>query len=431
MVSGIEWLYPTHVEFDYSAMSSRLDRPSSVYQSEQAFSEPSEGRIDFWSLLVILAVRRRLILTLTLAGLIVGVILSFALKPTFTAEATILPPQQAVSASSLMGQLGSLAGAASLGGGSSFGFKSPADMYIGILQSRTIADHVIAACDLKKVYKTKYLADTRVALKLHVTFETGKDNLIHLSVKDKDPNRASQIANSYLDQLYILNSDLASSEAAQRRGFYEQRLADERAALSDAEVALRNTQQKTGVIQLSGQASSIINSIATARAQLASREVELQSLRTFATEENPDAIRLQEEISALRANLINLENSQRSVQPGDVQLPAGQVPEAALEYERQARELKYHETLFDLLSRQSEAARLDEAKAAPILQVVDHAVPPDKKSGPPRTLITIGLTFLGFLFACLWSVASALLEKMRHIPEQAQKLEALRSAFRP
>jgi tyrosine-protein kinase Etk/Wzc len=199
-----------------------------------------------------------------------------------------------------------------------------------------------------------------------------------------------------------LNSDLASSEAAQRRGFYEQRLADERAALSDAEVALRNTQQKTGVIQLSGQASSIINSIATARAQLASREVELQSLRTFATEENPDAIRLQEEISALRANLINLENSQ-----------------------------KYHETLFDLLSRQSEAARLDEAKAAPILQVVDHAVPPDKKSGPPRTLITIGLTFLGFLFACLWSVASALLEKMRHIPEQAQKLEALRSAFRP
>jgi tyrosine-protein kinase Etk/Wzc len=410
-------------------MSSRLDRPSSLYQSEQAFSEPSQDRVDFWSVLVILAVRWRLILALTIGGLIVGVIVSFAMKPTFTAEATILPPQQSVSSASLMGQLGSIAGAASLGGGGSFGLKSPADMYIGILQSRTIADHVISTCDLKKVYKTKYLADTRVALKLHVTFETGKDNLIHLSVKDKDPNRASQIANSYLDQLYILNSDLASSEAAQRRGFYEQRLADEKAALSDAEVALRNTQQKTGVIQLSGQAASIINAIATARAQLASREVELQSIRTFATQENPDAIRLEEEISALRANLISLENSQRSIQPGDVQLPAGQVPEAALQFERQARELKYHETLFELLSRQSEAARLDEAKSAPVLQVVDHAVPPDKKSGPPRTLITIGCAFLGFLMACLWSFAMAAIERMKLVPGQAQKLEDLRSAL--
>jgi tyrosine-protein kinase Etk/Wzc len=409
-------------------MPSRLDRPSSLYQSEQGISEPSDARIDFWAALLILALRRRLIFALTLGGMILGVVLSDVLKPTFTAEATILPPQQSVSTSSLMGQLGSIAGAASLGGG--LGLKNPADMYIGMLQSRTIADHVISACDLAKVYKTKYLADTRAALKLHVTFETGKDNLIHLSVKDKDPNRASQIANSYLDQLYDLNSDLASSEAAQRRSFYERRLEDEKAALSEAEVAFRNVQQKTGVIQLSGQAASIISSIATARAQLASREVELQSMRTFATERNPDAIRVEEEISALRANLTSLENSQRAIQPGDVQLPAGQVPEAALQFERQARELKYHETLFDLLSRQSEAARLDEAKSAPILQVVDRAVPPDKKSGPPRTLITIGLTFLGFLIACLWSFAAASLEKMKRDPEQAHKLRAIRSAFR-
>jgi tyrosine-protein kinase Etk/Wzc len=399
-------------------MPSRLDRPSSLYQSEQGISEPSDARIDFWAALLILALRRRLIFALTLGGMILGVVLSYVLKPTFTAEATILPPQQSVSTSSLMGQLGSIAGAASLGGG--LGLKNPADMYIGMLQSRTIADHVISACDLAKVYKTKYLADTRAALKLHVTFETGKDNLIHLSVKDKDPNRASQIANSYLDQLYDLNSDLASSEAAQRRSFYERRLEDEKAALSEAEVAFRNVQQKTGVIQLSGQAASIISSIATARAQLASREVELQSMRTFATERNPDAIRVEEEISALRANLTSLENSQRAIQPGDVQLPAGQVPEAALQFERQARELKYHETLFDLLSRQSEAARL----------VVDRAVPPDKKSGPPRTLITIGLTFLGFLIACLWSFAAASLEKMKRDPEQAHKLRAIRSAFR-
>jgi tyrosine-protein kinase Etk/Wzc len=388
----------------------------------------AEENIDLWGVTLILALTWRRILRFTLGALILGIVVSFVLRPTYTATATILPPQQSTSTAStmMMGQLGSLAGAGGLAG---LGLKSPADMYIGILESRTIADHVISTCHLKELYKAKTLVDARVALKRHVTFETGKDNLIHLSVKDDSPNRASDIANSYLDQLYNLNSELATSEASQRRVFYDKRLADEKAALSDAEIALRNTQQKTGLILLSGQASSIINSIAQARAQLASREVELQSMRTFATEENPETIRLQEEIAALRSNLANLENSQRTIQPGDVQLPAGQVPEAALEYERQFRDLKYHITLFDLLSRQSEAARLDEAKSAPIIQVIDHAVPPDKKSGPPRKLITIGFAFFGFCVACLWSLAAAALERLEQNPEKAQKLRVLRSAF--
>ena len=152
-------------------------------------------------------------------------------------------------------------------------------------------------------------------------------------------------------------------------------------------------------------------------------------MRTFATEQNPETIRLQEEIVALRSNLTSLENSQRTIQPGDIQLPTSQVPEAALEYERQTRELKYHETLFELLLRQAEAARLDEAKSAPILQVVDRAIPPDKKSGPPRKLITIGSTFFGFFVACLWSIVAAALERMEQTPEKAQKLKDLRSAF--
>jgi tyrosine-protein kinase Etk/Wzc len=410
-------------------MPSRVDSSINHSLSSLNAGTTSEERIDLWEALQILAWNWRRIVLITLGALILGVVISLTSRPIFTATATILPPQQSLSTAStmLMGQLGSLAGAGLGGGG--LGLKSPADMYIGILESRTIADHVIATCHLKEQYKTKTLLDTRTALRRHVIFETGKDNLIHLSVKDYNPNRASEIANSYLDQLYNLNSDLATSEASQRRSFYDQRLAEEKTALSNAEVSLRNTQQRTGLIQLSGQAASIINSIAQARAQLASREVELQSMGTFATQENPDTIRLQNEISALRSNLTSLENSQRAIQPGDIQLPTSQVPEAALEYERQTRELKYQETLFELLARQAEAARLDEAKSAPILQVVDRAIPPDKKSGPPRTLITIGATFLGFCVACLWALATASLERMQKNPEKAQKLKNLRSAF--
>ena len=389
-----------------------------------------DSRIDLLAVLVVLAKTKRRVMLMTFGGLAVGIILSLVLKPTFTATAAILPPQQATSAASvLLGQVGGLSGAAGLGGGV-FGLKSPADMYVGILESRTIADNVIAACNLRQRYRTKTLIDAEFVLQAHTTFESGKDNLIHLNVKDSNPKMASDIANSYLDQLYVLNSELANGEATQRVRFYDRRLAEERHALSDAEEALRNTQQKTGVIQFNGQAASIINSIAQARAELAGRQVALQSMETYATENNPAVIQLQGEIAALRSHVAELEKSEQSVQPGELQIPAGQLPEAALQYQRQARELKYHETLFELLTRQSEAAKLDEAKSVPILQIVDRAIPPDKKSGPSRKLLSVGFAAFGFLLALGWGFVELLLNRLRQVPEQAQKLDEIRSALR-
>jgi tyrosine-protein kinase Etk/Wzc len=409
-------------------MPSYIDN-TSAEDTQLMHSTAAEDRIDFLSVLVVLAKNKYRVLIMTAGGLAVGIALSLLLKPTFTATAIILPPQQSTSlASAFLGQLGAFSGAASLGGG--LGLKSPGDMYIGILESNTIADQVIATCNLRERYKTKTLVDTRVILQRNTAFESGKDSLIHLSVKDPDPKIASQIANSYLDQLYQVNSDLATSEAGQRRSFYDRRLSEEKQALSDAEVAMRNTQQKTGVIQLSGQAASIIGAIAQARAGLASREVELQSMQTFATGENPQIIQLQEEIAALKKNLVQLENSQQSIQPGDLQIPAGQLPEAALQYERQVRDLKYHETLFDLLTRQNEAAKLDEAKSAPILQVVDRAIPPDRKSGPSRKLLSLGFTAFGFLLSLAWGLTELFLERLRQVPEKARKLDEIRSAIR-
>jgi tyrosine-protein kinase Etk/Wzc len=388
---------------------------------------PYEETVDLWGVLLVLASNWLWIVGCTVAGIIAGVTISLVLKPIFTAEAIIVPPQQSSSsAASMMGQLGMMSG---LSGAAGLGLKSPADMYIGILQSRTIADNIISRFRLNDSYHAKTLVDARAALKRQVKFESGKDGLIHILVKDNDPNRASEIANGFLDELYKTNSLLATSEAGQRRLFYDHRLADEKDALARAEADLKDTQQKTGLIQLSGQATSIISSIAQARAQVASREVELQSILTYATPENPDAVRVEGEIASLKSHLADLENSQRAIQPGDIQVPTGQLPEAALQYERQARELKYHETLYDLLSRQSEAAHLDEAKSAPSIQVVDRAIPPDKKSGPLRTLITLGFTVFGFFSGCLWSLARAAFLRMQSDPERAKKLDRIRSAL--
>ncbi len=386
------------------------------------------GSVDVLDVLLVLAHRRRLILLVTAAGLFAGVMLALLLKPNFTATAVILPPQQESSTAALLNQLGPLA---ALGGSSALGLKNPEDMYVGILKSRTIGDNLIGKFNLKHVYHLKKMQDTRKALTSHTSIEANKGGLIEISVTDHDPNRASDIANAYVQQLHSMNSNLAITEAAQRRVFFEQQLNGEKKELENAEDELRATEQKTGLIQLSGQAQMIISSIAQLRAEISSREVELQALRTSSTEQNPDVIRVNEELATMRAQLAKLEDDQhRHVQPGDIAIPAGNVPQESLEYLRKYREVKYHETLFDLLTKQYEAARIDEAKSAPIIQVVDQAIPPDKRSGPSRLLLLVGATFLAFLGVCFYVLVHHGFESMRNAPETAEKFSLLSSALR-
>jgi tyrosine-protein kinase Etk/Wzc len=399
---------------------------NTVEQSKDLITQPVvEETLDFLDILLVLTHRRRMIAAVTMSAFCAGVLLSFLLKPKFTAKAIILPPQQQTSSSALLSQLGSLS---SMGGAAALGLKTPADLYIGILQSRTIADAIITRFHLRDVYQRKRLEDTRLDLKARTDIESGKDGLIQISVTDLEPKRASDLANAYVEELYEMNSNLAISEAAQRRVFFDQQLDEERKALAAAEEDLRTTQQRTGLIQLSGQAQMIIQTISRLRADIASSEVKMQSLKSFATDENPDVTRLQGEISTMRQQLAKLENDQQhQVHPGDIAMPAGRVAEDTLEYTRKYREMKYHETLFDLLSRQYEAARIDEAKSAPIIQVVDHAIPPDTKSSPKRSLIIIGFVVFGFASASVVAFAGHAIRRVQRIPKQAAKLNGLRS----
>jgi tyrosine-protein kinase Etk/Wzc len=391
-----------------------------------AEQDRSSGDKDFRGLqMLLILLRDRLrIAMVTLIFLLVGAGIAFSLKFTFTAAATILPPQASQSSASiLMGQLGPLAGLGGSGAGSLL--KNPADIYVAMLQSRTIGDRIIDQFRLEGLWKLKTLEDTRKALKKHAQFESAKDGLIVITVKDPSPKMASDMANAFVDELYTMNSTLAVSEASQRRLFFNQQLQEERSALAFAEDDLRKTQEKTGLIQLSGQSTMAIHTIADTRAELRSREVEMESMRSYATEENPDLKRLQSEIETIRRQLTALENDQKSVLPGDTQVPAGKVPAEGLEYARKLREVQYHETLFNLLSKQYEAARIDEAKSAPIVQVIDRAVPPDKKSGPPRMLITLGFGVIGFCFACFWAFGRQALVRLRQNPGSSAMLDQM------
>jgi tyrosine-protein kinase Etk/Wzc len=395
-------------------------------QENQTLSLKRDEKIDILDILLILARDWPRIVIFTLVALLLGAAVSFLLKPTFTATVTILPPQQPQSSvTAMMGQLSALAGIS--GGGGLL--KNPSDMYVGMITSRTVFDRMIDRFHLQALYKKKTMDDTRKALKSRVSTEVGRDGFIEVSVKDTDPRRASDLANGLVDELHHLTSTLAITEAAQRRLFFNQQVENEKAALAAAEEDLRKTQEKTGLIQLTGQADAIIRGVANLQAQIVNHEVQLQAMRTYATDQNPDLARLQQEIGALRSQLSTLENNQRRMRPGDIQVPTRQVPEAGLEYARKLREVTYHTALFTLLSKEYEGARIDEAKSAPLIQIVDRAIPPDRKSGPPRALLTLAAGLLGFAVVCLLAFVRHTLTRIEQIPENAIRLEQLRATF--
>ena len=394
---------------------------------KDAMPGTSNESIDPIELAILVLREKKIILQFMLvaAGL-TAIIVFFIMKPVYTGEAMFLPPQTAPGSamSQIAGQLGSLGSI----GGMLGGLKSPSDVYLGVLESRTIADSLVQEFDLQKVYKTKRLSDAVKQLRKNSTFVAGKNTLITISVQDYDPKRATDLANAYIEALRVQNGHLALSESSQRRLFFEQQLEREKNALADAEVELRKTQEKTGLIAPAGQAQVEIQTTAEIRAQITSRQVQLGALQQGATDQNPQVVRLKTEIASLQQQLQKLQNDPSLQQPGNVQLPTAKVPAYALEFIRKQRDVKYHEILFELIARQYEAARLDESRDSPVLQIVDRATIPDKKTGPHRALLVLAAAILGFLVGVCYVLFRRFIWQMKRDPEKAIQLQTLKDA---
>lgn len=377
--------------------------------------------VDLLDLLLPLLQNRRTVLKWIVSTAIITAIVVFLSPNQYEAATKIMPPQQAQStATAMLGQLGALAGLA----GKDIGLKNPSDLYVGIIKSRSIADAIIQQFDLQHYFHKKHLADTRKYLESHSEVEAGKDGLISIKYEDKDPKRAADIANAYVAQLYAVNRRLAISEASQRRLFFEKELEAEKNRLADAEVDLKKTQESTGLIELSGQADAIIRSVAQLQSQLSGKQVQLEAMKSFATSENPDVIRTEQEIAALKTQLANVELTNK-LGKGNIAIPTGKIPQAGLEYIRKLREVKYHEGLFEILAKQFEAAKIDEGKNAPVIQVVDTAVVPEVKAGPHRGLIILGSAILGFIIGCFHVWIFSAYSRMKQNPETSSKLSLL------
>jgi tyrosine-protein kinase Etk/Wzc len=364
-------------------------------ETRQGATEPGNvRRLDLLDVLLAFAQRKWLILAWALAGVVIAIIATLRATTLYKSEATIMPPEQQQSSAALLSQLGALTAFA--GVGSNLGLKNPADLYIAILQTHLVADNMVNHFHLMDVYKIPDVEAAAGLLRKRTKFVANKDGLIQISVEDPDPKFAATLVNGYADELFQQNNRLAIGAATQRRRFFQQQFAEEKDHLSDSEIALKQTQQSTGVLQLSGQAQNIIGQEASIHANITSHEVQLGALLASSTEQNPDVVRLREELKGLRQQLQLLQQGTNGAM-----LSQREFPEAGLAYIRKERDLQYHQTLYDLLARQLEAARIDEAKASPTVQMVDPPQIPKARSWPKPFIFILAGLVIGTMFGCI------------------------------
>jgi len=375
--------------------------------------------LDF---LIVLRKWKRLIFLLTLGAVVLSLVVSLLLPRIFRAEARILPSQQGSggTAAQLMSQLGGLG--VSPG---QFGVKSSNDLYIGLIKSRTVLDRIVDRFNLLELYKVKYREDARRDFLKALKVQDGKKSgIITIGVEDKDPKRAADMANAVIEELKILSQSIAITEASQRRLFFEEQLKSVKEALTRSEESLKGYQEQTGVIEIKEQAKAVIESVARLRAQVAAKEVELKVLKTLATQRNPDRQRVEEELRGLQEELSKLQS--RAGNNADTLMPTSRMPAAGAGSVRRLRDLKYNESLYELLAKQYEVAKIDEARDAAIIQVLDRAIPPEKKVKPKRSIMVVTAAFTSFFFAVLAAFFMEYREKFFNDPENREKLAQLK-----
>jgi uncharacterized protein involved in exopolysaccharide biosynthesis len=406
----------------------QVDEPETEAPEEPLSEDLSTGvEVALIEGLAQLVRNRRLIALLTGSAMLLGLIYCLTLPNLYMSTTKIMTPQQTQSsAAMMMAQLansgaGSLAAAA---GG--LGLKNPNDLYVGLLSSRTVADAIIEQFKLVDVYKSRDIAAARNTLAANTQMTSEKSGFLAVSVTDRDKSRAAQMANAYTEQLRVLTKTMAVTEASQRRVFYEEQLKQAKDSLVSAELALQQVQQQKGLIQLDVQTRSMIEGLATLRAQIAAKQVEIEALRSYSTEKNPDVQLAERQLQSLESQQAGLE--QRRNAPGIEGLGLAGVPGAGLEYLRALHELQYRQALYDMLMKQYDAARLDESKDAAIIQVVEPAIPPNLKSSPKRLLILIAFTLGGFLGSCVFVRILWWRNVLKSTPRIARALQDLKNA---
>jgi uncharacterized protein involved in exopolysaccharide biosynthesis len=375
---------------------------------------------------VILILKRfRLIMSITMGVALLTAALSLTMPRIYEATTRVLSGGRESPTATLLSRIS--------GAGSGFadlmmaGMGGTPDLFIAIMQGRTVLDAVIDRFHLVPPGPDPIREPARKRLLGAVKFDVDKKSgIVLIKVRNRDPQKAMDLANAFAEELSNRILGLAVTNAGKKRTFFEQQLHIAHVALADAEAAMSSFQESTGAVKFEEQSKAVLEGIARLQARVVAKEIELKVMKTYATTQNRDVRRVEEELKGLQEQLQKMEGG-ASVSDGII--PTDQMPALGAEYVRKLREFRYQEALYEILLKQYETARLAEAQDSALVQVVDTAAMPEIAVAPRRRAMVEGATAVSFIFAVLLAFS---LEKIKEVdlsPENRERMEQIRSVF--
>jgi capsule polysaccharide export protein KpsE/RkpR len=369
----------------------------------------------------LLWVERRFIGRLALVGVLSGTLIAFLLPKQFQSTAQLMPPDSGSgSGAAMLAALTSNAGSG-VGGvaGSLLDVKSSGALFVGILGSRTVEDRLVQHFDLKQVYGLRLEEDATKKLAENTGIaEDHKSGIITITVTDRDSQRATAIAQSYVEELNRLAAELSTSAAHREKVFLEQRLAEVKVDLDQASRDFSQFASKNTAIDIKEQAKAMVEAAATLQGQVIAAESQLKGLEEIYTSNNVRVRSVQARITELQQQLDKL--GARSTGEAGVSAKAGStlypsirdLPLLGVTYEDLFRRTKIQEAVYETLTQEYELAKVQEAKDTPSVRVLDSASVPERKSFPPRMIIILLSAFAACGAGAMWLLGRARWEQI-------------------
>jgi len=404
-------------------MEDPRDRTERDLAEYEEFVEYESRGLSLLDLMLVLARRKSMIIKITMLFAVGSIIASLLMTKLYVGSARILNPVEKSSTMSLLEQqTGSVAGLF-------FAGSEKGNVYVSMLKSRNVRDRVL---DRFAPKNWREITGPGRAIRMsdfveeyigELSISPERDNTILISVEYTDQGKVADIANAYVDEMEKLANEFAMTEATKRLNYFEGELANARMSLTRTEQLFREYQEKTGVYMGEAQLTANIQNRINMRAQVAAKEIQLRSLLSYATRQNPEVVKLEKEISGLKEEIKRLEDDPGT---GDPLNPLGGMPAARFEYLEKYRDWKFQEVLYNTLLRLYETARLDQSYSPVVIQVLDRAETPENRSKPKRKMIVVLATFLGFFLAVFLAFVAEAWKRAAEDPEQAEKVEEFR-----
>jgi uncharacterized protein involved in exopolysaccharide biosynthesis len=359
---------------------------------------------------------RLFVYRVTAIGTLLATLLALVIPKQYESTTRLMPPDN--QSSTTMAMLAAITSKAGAGVGSAasnlLGVKSSGEVFVGILQSRTVQDQLINRFNLRKVYGVKLGLDARKRLAANsVISEDRKSGIITITVTDRDPHRAAAIGAAYVDELNRLVVELSTSGAHRERVFLEGRLQGVQRDLQDAEKDFSQFSSKNMAIDMKEQAKAMVEGAAVLQGQLIAAQAEEEGLRQIYTDNNVRIRSVRARIAELEQQLEKIggkgeDSNGETISSDDSLYPSiKKLPLLGVTYADMYRRMKIQETIYETLTQQYELAKLEEVRELPSVKEIDHADIPEKKSFPPRTLIVIFGAIFSFALASGWILGAA------------------------